>query len=147
VPALTAAAAATTDLRVGALVWDNDYKHPVVLAKELATMDLLSSGRLEIGLGAGWMISDYEQAGMTYDPAPVRIDRFVEGLAIIRLWKDNNALRDRYEAKSDKANEKISTLAARAQTAADKVEELLEERQERRRRTRRNETGVEPLVR
>jgi len=84
VPALTAAAAATTDLRVGALVWDNDYKHPVVLAKELATMDLLSSGRLEIGLGAGWMISDYEQAGMTYDPAPVRIDRFVEGLAIIR---------------------------------------------------------------
>ncbi|MFT3854937.1 MAG: TIGR03621 family F420-dependent LLM class oxidoreductase [Ilumatobacteraceae bacterium] len=84
VPALTAAAAATSALRVGALVWDNDYKHPVVLAKELATMDLLSDGRLEIGLGAGWMISDYEQAGMVYDPAPVRIDRFVEGLAIIR---------------------------------------------------------------
>ena len=84
VPALMAAAAATTTLRIGALVWDNDYKHPVVLAKELATMDLLSEGRLEIGLGAGWMISDYEQAGMPYDPAPVRIDRFVEGLAIIR---------------------------------------------------------------
>jgi probable F420-dependent oxidoreductase len=84
VPALTAAAAATTALRVGALVWDNDYKHPVVLAKELATIDLLSDGRLEIGLGAGWMISDYEQAGMPYDPPPVRIDRFEEGLAIIR---------------------------------------------------------------
>ena len=84
VPALTAAAAATTTLRIGALVWDNDYKHPVVLAKELATMDLLSEGRLEIGLGAGWMISDYEQAGMPYDPAPVRIDRFVEGLEIIK---------------------------------------------------------------
>jgi probable F420-dependent oxidoreductase len=84
VPALMAAAGATTDLRVGALVWDNDYKHPVVLAKELATMDVLSDGRLEIGLGAGWMISDYEQAGMQYDRAGVRIDRFEEGLAIIR---------------------------------------------------------------
>ena len=84
VPALMAAASATSTLRVGALVWDNDYKHPVVLAKELATIDLLSEGRLEIGLGAGWMISDYEQTGMAYDPAPVRIDRFVEGLEIIR---------------------------------------------------------------
>lgn len=84
VPALMAAADATTTLRVGALVFDNDYKHPVVLAKELATMDLLSDGRTEIGLGAGWMISDYEQAGMPYDSPKVRIDRFVEGLAIIK---------------------------------------------------------------
>ena len=84
VPALMAAAAATTTLRVGALVLDNDYKHPVVLAKELATIDVLSEGRMEIGLGAGWMISDYEQAGMAYDAAGVRIDRFVEGLHIIR---------------------------------------------------------------
>ena len=84
IPALQAAADATTKLRVGALVWDNDYKHPVVLAKELATIDLLSEGRLEIGLGAGWMISDYEQAGIPYDPAGVRIDRFVEGLEIIK---------------------------------------------------------------
>jgi probable F420-dependent oxidoreductase len=84
VPALMAAADATERLRVGALVWDNDYKHPVVMAKELATMDLLSDGRLEIGLGAGWMISDYEQSGMPYDRAGVRIDRFVEGLDIIK---------------------------------------------------------------
>jgi probable F420-dependent oxidoreductase len=84
VPALMAAANATTTLRIGALVFDNDYKHPVVLAKELATMDLLSDGRTEIGLGAGWMISDYEQAGMTYDSPKVRIDRFIEGLAVIR---------------------------------------------------------------
>ena len=83
-PALMAAASVTTTLRVGALVFDNDYKHPVVLAKELATMDVLSDGRLEIGLGAGWMISDYEQAGIPYDPAGVRIDRFVEGLHVIK---------------------------------------------------------------
>jgi probable F420-dependent oxidoreductase len=84
VPALMAAANATTTLRVGALVFDNDYKHPVVLAKELATMDLLCDGRTEIGLGAGWMLSDYEQSGMTYDSPKVRIDRFIEGLAVIR---------------------------------------------------------------
>jgi probable F420-dependent oxidoreductase len=84
VPALMAAADATTTLRVGALVWDNDYKHPLVLAKELATIDVLSEGRLEIGLGAGWMRTDYEQAGMPYDRPGVRIDRFVEGLQIIK---------------------------------------------------------------
>lgn len=84
IPALQSAADATTTLRVGALVFDNDYKHPVVLAKELATIDLLSDGRLEIGIGAGWMISDYEQSGMPYDPAGVRVDRFEEGLAILK---------------------------------------------------------------
>ena len=80
VPALMAAADATTSLRVGALVLDNDYQHPVVLAKELATIDLLSDGRLEIGIGAGWMRTDYDAAGLPYDSAGVRIDRFVEGL-------------------------------------------------------------------
>jgi len=84
VPALMTAADATTSLRIGALVWDNDYKHPVVLAKELATMDLLSDGRLEIGIGAGWMRSDYDAAGMQYDSPGIRIDRFIEGVAIIR---------------------------------------------------------------
>lgn len=83
VPAMMAALDATTTLRTCALVYDNDYKHPLVLAKELATMDVLSDGRLEIGLGAGWMKSDYDQAGMPYDSPGVRIDRFVEGLHII----------------------------------------------------------------
>ena len=83
VPALQAILDATTTLRAGALVFDNDYKHPVVLAKEMATMDVLSDGRVEIGLGAGWMIADYERTGMTYDRAGVRIDRFVEGLSVI----------------------------------------------------------------
>jgi probable F420-dependent oxidoreductase len=78
------AADVTEALRVCALVFDNDYKHPVVLAKELATMDLLSDGRMEIGLGAGWMRSDYDQAGIAYDSPGVRIDRFVEGLHIVR---------------------------------------------------------------
>ena len=84
VPALMTAANVTTNLRIGALVWDNDYKHPAVLAKELATMDVLSDGRLELGIGAGWMISDYEQMGIPYDAAKVRIDRFVEGLKVIK---------------------------------------------------------------
>ena len=84
VPALQCAADATTTLRLGALVYDNDYKHPVVLAKELATMDVLSDGRVEVGLGAGWMISDYEQSGIPYDSPGVRVSRFIEGLAVIK---------------------------------------------------------------
>jgi len=83
-PALQAVLDCTTTLRAGALVFDNDYKHPVVLAKELATMDVLSDGRVEIGLGAGWMKSDYDQMGMQYDRPGVRVDRFVEGLAVIK---------------------------------------------------------------
>lgn len=83
VPALQALADATERLRVGALVFDNDYKHPVVLAKEMATLDLLSEGRVEIGLGAGWMRSDYEQSGIAYDPPGVRVDRFEEGLEVL----------------------------------------------------------------
>ena len=84
VPAMMAAADATTDLKVGALVFDNDYKHPVVLAKEMATIDVLSGGRVELGLGAGWMRTDYEQSGIAYDRPGVRIDRFEEGLAIVK---------------------------------------------------------------
>jgi probable F420-dependent oxidoreductase len=83
-PALMAAAAATTTLRIGMLVLDNDYRHPVVLAKEAATLDLLSDGRLELGLGAGWERADYEKSGMAYDPPGTRIARFTEGLAIVR---------------------------------------------------------------
>ena len=71
-------------MRLGALVYDNDYKHPVVLAKELATMDVLSEGRVEVGLGAGWMITDYEQAGIAYDPPGVRISRLIEGVAVVK---------------------------------------------------------------
>jgi probable F420-dependent oxidoreductase len=84
VPALMAAADATTTLRVGALVWDNDYKHPVVLAKELASMDVLSDGRVEIGIGAGWMRTDYDAAGMPFDSNGVRVSRFEEAIAVMK---------------------------------------------------------------
>lgn len=84
VPAMMAAADATTTLRVGGLVLDNDYRHPVMHAKEMATLDVLSGGRLEIGLGAGWMKSDYDASGIAYDRAGVRIDRMIEGLAILK---------------------------------------------------------------
>jgi probable F420-dependent oxidoreductase len=84
VPALMAAADATTTLRVGALVWDNDYRHPAMLAKELATLDLLSEGRLEVGIGAGWQKVDYDHTGIPYDPPGVRVDRFVEGVRVIK---------------------------------------------------------------
>lgn len=82
--ALQAAADATTTLRVGALVYDNDYRHPVVLAKDAATLDLLSGGRLELGLGAGWMASDYEQSGIPMDPPKVRVDRMVEAVEVLK---------------------------------------------------------------
>jgi probable F420-dependent oxidoreductase len=85
--ALTAAAEATTTLRVGSLVFGNDYRHPLVLAKEIATLDLLSEGRVEFGLGAGWMTADYEAAGFEIDPPSVRIDRMAESLAVMKaLW-------------------------------------------------------------
>lgn len=84
VAGLMAAAAATTTLRVGALVFCNDYRHPVVLAKEAATIDVLSGGRFEMGLGAGWMTSDYEQSGIALDPAGERIDHMEEALAVIK---------------------------------------------------------------
>ncbi len=82
--ALMAAASATTTLRVGTLVFDNDYRHPVVLAKEAATLDLLSGGRLELGLGAGWLRADYAQAGLSYDPNGVRIARLAEGIQVLK---------------------------------------------------------------
>jgi probable F420-dependent oxidoreductase len=88
VPALMAAADATSTLRIGTLVHDNDYKHPVVLAKEAATLDVLSDGRLEFGLGAGWMNTDYEQSGIPKESARVRIDKLEEALDVIEgLWE------------------------------------------------------------
>ncbi len=90
VPALAVAATATESLRVGTLVFGNDFRHPAELAKETATLDLLSDGRLEVGLGAGWMTEDYTWTGIAHDRAGVRIDRMIEAVAVLRgLWGDD----------------------------------------------------------
>jgi probable F420-dependent oxidoreductase len=82
--ALGAAAAVTSRMRLGIMVASNDYRHPVVLAKELATLDVLSGGRMDVGLGAGWMRADYESAGLSYDSPAIRIDRMKESVEIVR---------------------------------------------------------------
>ena len=82
--ALTAAAGATSTLRVGTLVLDNDYRHPVLLAKEAATLDLLSGGRFELGIGAGWLREEYRRAGMPFDAPGVRVGRLEESLKVLK---------------------------------------------------------------
>jgi len=84
IAALAAAAAVTQRLRIGPYVFANDFRHPLVMAREAATIDILSGGRLELGLGAGWRPSDYRQLGYRYDRPGVRIDRLVEALGIVK---------------------------------------------------------------
>ena len=86
--AMTAAASVTTDLRVGCRVFNVDLHHPVVLAKEMATLDLISDGRVEVGLGAGWVAAEYEGLGVTMDRAGVRISRLGEVVGLMRAhWR------------------------------------------------------------
>jgi probable F420-dependent oxidoreductase len=88
---LTVALEATATLRVGALVYDNDYRHPLVLARDVAAMDLLSEGRVEFGLGAGWMTTDYDESGIPLDSPSVRIARMDEALTVMqRLWSEES---------------------------------------------------------
>lgn len=82
--ALMAAANATRILRVGSLVLDNDYRHAVMLAKEAATLDLLSNGRFELGIGAGWLRAEYEQAGMAFESAGARVSRLEEAIYVLK---------------------------------------------------------------
>ncbi len=84
ISAIATAAAVTTRLRVGGFVFANDFRHPLILAREAATLDLLSNGRLELGLGAGWRTGDYRQLGMPYDAPGRRIDRLVEAIGIVK---------------------------------------------------------------
>lgn len=83
-PALTAAAAATTRLRIGTAVLNNDLRHPVLTAREAATLDVLSDGRLELGIGGGHMQSEYAQAGLAFEPGTTRVERLAEALVIIK---------------------------------------------------------------
>jgi probable F420-dependent oxidoreductase len=84
ISAMAMIAEATDRLRFGSLVLATDFRHPALLGREAATLDLLSEGRLELGMGAGWMTADYEKSGIPLDPASVRIDRLTESLAVIR---------------------------------------------------------------
>jgi probable F420-dependent oxidoreductase len=87
--AMAAFAAVTTTLNVGVLVLDCDFRHPAVVARELATIDVISQGRLEVGLGAGWKRLDYDRSGIPMDRAGVRVGRLQEHAAVLRgLWAD-----------------------------------------------------------
>ncbi len=85
ITALAVAAQATTTLRIGSYVFCNDYRHPALLAREAATLDILSDGRCELGLGAGVSSGDYKQLGMTFDDAGTRVGRLEEALQIIKM--------------------------------------------------------------
>lgn len=82
--ALVAAAEATERIRVGTLVLNNDFRHPVLLARDAAVVDLLTDGRLELGLGAGHMKHEYDGTGITFDTPQVRVARMTEAATIIR---------------------------------------------------------------
>jgi probable F420-dependent oxidoreductase len=83
-PSLVTAAAATSRLRLATLVLDNDFRHPALLAKEAATVDVLTEGRFELGLGAGWLEADYVKTGLTFDPPAQRLARLTEAVHICK---------------------------------------------------------------
>ncbi len=88
-PALTAVACATTTLRVGTTVYRNNFRHPALLAREIATIDVLSNGRMEPGIGAGYLLPEYAETGIPLDAAGVRVDRLVEAVAVLKgLWAE-----------------------------------------------------------
>lgn len=84
VPALTAAAMSTERIRIGTSVLNHDFRHPAVLAREAASLDVLSGGRLDLGLGMGWNESEYRMAGIPFDPAPQRLRRFAEYVRVVK---------------------------------------------------------------
>src|SRR6266481_1816211 len=83
-PALVSAAEATKRLRVGTNVLNNDLRHPVLVARETATIDLLTDGRLQLGLGAGSIKSEYDETGLSFDDGATRVARLAEAVAIIK---------------------------------------------------------------
>lgn len=83
-PALQAAADVTSRLRIGTYVLGNDFRNPIMLAQEAATLDILSDGRFELGLGTGWLINDYQNTGIPFDSPGVRISRMQEAVQILK---------------------------------------------------------------
>jgi probable F420-dependent oxidoreductase len=92
IAALMAAADAATTIRIGSFMFNNDLRHPAQLAKEAATLDLLSDGRFELGIGAGWHQADYEQAGLAFASSGVRIERLAEAIAILKRFFTQEAV-------------------------------------------------------
>ncbi|MFT3855722.1 MAG: TIGR03621 family F420-dependent LLM class oxidoreductase [Ilumatobacteraceae bacterium] len=84
ITAMATAAMATTTLKVAPMVLACDFRHPAVLARELASIDVLSGGRLEVGLGAGYNPLDYSRSGIRHDPPGARVDRLIEHVAVLR---------------------------------------------------------------
>ncbi|MDQ6796061.1 MAG: TIGR03621 family F420-dependent LLM class oxidoreductase [Chloroflexota bacterium] len=84
IPAMATVAAATDKLRIGTFVFNNDLRHPAVLAQDLATLDVLSGGRLEIGIGAGWNKPEYDRAGLPFEPVGTRVGRLEEAVAVLK---------------------------------------------------------------
>ena len=84
IPAMATIAAATERLRISAFVLNNDLRHPAVLAQDLASLDVLSEGRLEVAIGAGWNRAEYEAIGLAFDPTPVRQARLAEAIAVMK---------------------------------------------------------------
>src|SRR5215813_11953932 len=90
--ALGVAAGVTTTLRIGSLVFCNDFRHPALLAKEAATLDLLSNGRFELGLGAGYLLADYTQIGLAFESPGTRLARLTEALDIMKRLFEEEAV-------------------------------------------------------
>ncbi len=83
-PMLASAAQVSNSLRVSPMVMANDYRHPVIVAKDAATIDILSGGRFELGIATGWIEDQYQMAGIPYEPPRSRVDRFEEAIAVIK---------------------------------------------------------------
>src|SRR5436189_5292357 len=91
-PALVTAANATTRLRVGTNVLNNDLRHPVLVAREAAAVDLLTDGRLQLGLGAGSIRSEYDEAGLPFASGRVRVERLAEAVTVIKRLLNGEAV-------------------------------------------------------
>ena len=107
-------ASATTTLRVGTLVLNNDFRHPAVVAREAATLDLLSDGRFELGLGAGHAAPEYAEIGMPFDSASVRVDRLIESASVLRRLFDGETVTFRGRALSARGSSALPGAPAAA---------------------------------
>lgn len=84
IPAMATMAAATERLRIGTFVFNNDLRHPAVLAQDLASLDVLSGGRLEIGMGGGWNRPEYDAIGLPFEPVGTRVARLAEAIGVLK---------------------------------------------------------------